>query len=355
MNVVQAATGASSRCRRPRSATRSRARCSTSCSTSRREGSPSSARPSVPREARPPLSVPGHRLVLASGNPHKLEELRRALPGREIALVDAGEPPPEDGATYEENARIKARWGRGQRAGRRLGVGEDSGIEAAALDGVRASTPRGGRPATPSGGCSTPSPTARSPAGVRLRAGLAPDGREVARGALDGTIAVPRPRGGLRVRPRSSRWGASHGRSWRRLEAQALAPRPRGDELASPTAGCDAPPAHGRGPATAAVPDSGGASSSAAPGAGRFGSHRTPGDPVREDVVQCGAEHDHVRHHVEPDEQEERRSEGLERDDLRREEHEQRQRLQRAHEHDRPEDRAQAAPPDASGGRSAAG
>ena len=42
----------------------------------------------------------------------KLDELRRALPGWEIGPVSAGDPPPEDGETYEDNARIKALWGR---------------------------------------------------------------------------------------------------------------------------------------------------------------------------------------------------------------------------------------------------
>jgi inosine/xanthosine triphosphate pyrophosphatase family protein len=51
-------------------------------------------------------------LVLASGNRHKLEELRLALPDWAVELVPDGEPPPEDGATFEDNARIKARWGR---------------------------------------------------------------------------------------------------------------------------------------------------------------------------------------------------------------------------------------------------
>ena len=79
--------------------------------------------------------TPGRTLVLASGNPHKLAELRRALLGWEIALADAGDPPPEDGGTYEDNARIKARWGAAHVSGSAWTVGEDSGIEAVALDG----------------------------------------------------------------------------------------------------------------------------------------------------------------------------------------------------------------------------
>jgi XTP/dITP diphosphohydrolase len=72
---------------------------------------------------------------LASANAHKLEELRRALPGWELDVLPL-EYPPEDGATYEDNARIKARWGREHAPPDAWSVGEDSGIEAVALDGA---------------------------------------------------------------------------------------------------------------------------------------------------------------------------------------------------------------------------
>ena len=71
---------------------------------------------------------------LASRNPNKARELERSLPGWEISLLEGGELPPEEGSTYYENARAKARFGR------QAGVwtlGEDSGIE---VDGL------GGRP-----------------------------------------------------------------------------------------------------------------------------------------------------------------------------------------------------------------
>lgn len=58
------------------------------------------------------------------------------MPGFDVELVDAGDPPPEDGATFEENARIKARWGRIHAPDDAWAVGEDSGIEAAALGGA---------------------------------------------------------------------------------------------------------------------------------------------------------------------------------------------------------------------------
>ncbi len=76
------------------------------------------------------------RARLASGNPHKLAELRRALPGWEIALVDAPAFPPEIGATYVANARGKAVHGRSGAPADAWVIGEDSGIEASGLGGL---------------------------------------------------------------------------------------------------------------------------------------------------------------------------------------------------------------------------
>jgi XTP/dITP diphosphohydrolase len=75
------------------------------------------------------------RLLLATGNPHKVEELRAALPGFEIEAFSAHATPPEDGATYLDNARIKARHARSHAPADAWVAGEDSGIEAAALGG----------------------------------------------------------------------------------------------------------------------------------------------------------------------------------------------------------------------------
>ena len=76
------------------------------------------------------------RLVLATGNPHKLDELRASLPAFELELLgDVGAAPDENGTTYEANARIKALFGRRHVGSEAWVVGEDSGIEAAALDG----------------------------------------------------------------------------------------------------------------------------------------------------------------------------------------------------------------------------
>ena len=75
------------------------------------------------------------RALLCSQNPHKLAELRAALPGWQLELLDADGYPAEDGATYYENARAKALFGRGRGEPGSWLIGEDSGIEAAALDG----------------------------------------------------------------------------------------------------------------------------------------------------------------------------------------------------------------------------
>jgi XTP/dITP diphosphohydrolase len=76
------------------------------------------------------------RLVLASGNPNKLRELRLALPGWEVELLGAVEAPVEDGETFLENATIKARHGRLRASPEDWVAGEDSGIEVAALGGA---------------------------------------------------------------------------------------------------------------------------------------------------------------------------------------------------------------------------
>jgi XTP/dITP diphosphohydrolase len=132
------------------------------------------------------------RLALASGNLHKLEELRRALPDFEIELLGGEDPPPEDGATYEDNARIKARWGRMHAPEDAWAVGEDSGIESVAL---------GGAPGVRTARWAAGDPVGRmldALAGQDERAAryvcvmvaIAADGREVvAEGTLDGRLA----------------------------------------------------------------------------------------------------------------------------------------------------------------------
>lgn len=75
------------------------------------------------------------RLVLASRNPHKLEELGALVRPHELVLLPPGiELPPETGETYAENALAKA-----EAAAAATGmpaIADDSGIEAAALGGA---------------------------------------------------------------------------------------------------------------------------------------------------------------------------------------------------------------------------
>jgi XTP/dITP diphosphohydrolase len=78
----------------------------------------------------------GHLATLASGNEHKLRELRHALPGWEIDLLGAEDYPPETGATYYDNAAAKARFGRGVADPARWALGEDSGVEIEGLGGA---------------------------------------------------------------------------------------------------------------------------------------------------------------------------------------------------------------------------
>jgi XTP/dITP diphosphohydrolase len=73
--------------------------------------------------------------TLCSRNEHKRRELERLLTGWTIDLLDAETFPPEDGATYYDNARTKAEFGRRVGDPQRWMLGEDSGIEVAGLDG----------------------------------------------------------------------------------------------------------------------------------------------------------------------------------------------------------------------------
>ncbi len=72
---------------------------------------------------------------LCSRNEHKLRELQAALPGWRIGLLDADGFPEEEGESYEENARAKARFGRAAAAPGEWVIGEDSGLEVEALGG----------------------------------------------------------------------------------------------------------------------------------------------------------------------------------------------------------------------------
>ncbi len=73
------------------------------------------------------------RLLLATGNPHKVEELAHILgPGYEVEAQDPGAE--ETGSTFEENALIKARALTAQTG--ELAVADDSGLEIDHLGGA---------------------------------------------------------------------------------------------------------------------------------------------------------------------------------------------------------------------------
>lgn len=91
--------------------------------------------PGSSRGRAPGLAHEAVRLLLASRNENKLRELRAALPAWEIALLHAPDEPVEDGATFLDNARIKALHGRTHAPAEAWVAGEDSGIEVAALGG----------------------------------------------------------------------------------------------------------------------------------------------------------------------------------------------------------------------------
>jgi len=81
------------------------------------------------------------KLLVATSNPHKLEEIRSVLADPAIELVSLdqlpGEPieePVEDQATFEGNAELKARYY--AKAAGMLCMADDSGLEVDALGGA---------------------------------------------------------------------------------------------------------------------------------------------------------------------------------------------------------------------------
>jgi XTP/dITP diphosphohydrolase len=73
------------------------------------------------------------RAILCSRNAHKARELERLLPGWSIEPLDRDDYPAETGASYYENAVRKAAFGRARTHGEVWVIGEDSGLEVAAL------------------------------------------------------------------------------------------------------------------------------------------------------------------------------------------------------------------------------
>ena len=147
------------------------------------------------------------RLVLASGNPHKAEELTRLLPGHTVEPW-GGELPDETGATFLDNARLKAHHVHAAVGGWVLA--DDSGIEAAALDGAPGvrSARFAGEHATDGENLAAllaalAGSADRRVAYVAQLVAIDPDGGELlARGELRGTLAEePRGSGGFGYDP----------------------------------------------------------------------------------------------------------------------------------------------------------
>jgi XTP/dITP diphosphohydrolase len=79
--------------------------------------------------------VEGLNARLASRNANKARELERLLPNWRIEPLEVDDYPAEDGTTYYDNAHGKALFGRMRAAPDEWVLGEDSGIEVAALGG----------------------------------------------------------------------------------------------------------------------------------------------------------------------------------------------------------------------------
>ena len=75
------------------------------------------------------------RATLASKNRHKAKELAVLLPGWSVDPIAVDELPEETGATFYENARAKAVFGRAVDGGETWTIGEDSGVEVEGLGG----------------------------------------------------------------------------------------------------------------------------------------------------------------------------------------------------------------------------
>ena len=148
------------------------------------------------------------RFLLATGNPGKAAELARLL-GCAVQPIPGWEAPPEDGATFLDNARIKARAGAARCPGEWV-VADDSGIEVDALDGAPGvhSARYGGDDLDDAGRVDAllAAMAGRADRTARFRCvlvAIGPDGREVvADGALEGRLAeAPRGDGGFGYDP----------------------------------------------------------------------------------------------------------------------------------------------------------
>jgi XTP/dITP diphosphohydrolase len=167
--------------------------------------------------------------VLASRNRYKLEELRSALPGWKLDTLEAEGWPEETGETYYENALIKARFGREHADPAAWVLGEDSGIEATALEGAPGLHSARWAPGLDQADALldrlTGEPERRARMVTELVA-LAPDGAELrGSGVLEGALATERRgTGGFGYDPifiptGDTRTVAEIGDAWKRLNS----------------------------------------------------------------------------------------------------------------------------------------
>jgi XTP/dITP diphosphohydrolase len=168
----------------------------------------------------------------ASGNVHKLRELRELFPDWTIEALGA-DLPEETGETFYDNARAKALFAREIAAPEVLVIGEDSGLEVSGL---------GGRPGIRSARYAGPvatddenvvellaelsSTTDRSARYVSELVAIAPDGTETrGTGTLKGVIVdAPRGSGGFGYDPvfapvGETRTVAELGDEWKRANS----------------------------------------------------------------------------------------------------------------------------------------
>jgi XTP/dITP diphosphohydrolase len=141
-----------------------------------------------------------HRVVVATGNTHKLGEIRAILAGLDVELVSMSgfdvDEPIEDGDTFEANALIKARAC--ARATGHPALADDSGLEVDALGGAPGvySARYAGEPSDDGANnaklmveLSGIAPADRTARFVCAAAIALPDGREyVVRGTMEGHV-----------------------------------------------------------------------------------------------------------------------------------------------------------------------
>jgi len=148
-------------------------------------------------------------IYLASQNAHKATELGRLLRAG-VAPLPAYAAPVEDGLTFADNARIKARAGAAVAPAGATVVADDSGIVVEALGGEPGiHSARYGGPGLDDAGrvrhllYELGDAADRRAAFVCVLVAVLPDGSErIAEGRVDGTIAdAPRGRGGFGYDP----------------------------------------------------------------------------------------------------------------------------------------------------------